>query len=214
METAVRLCSESYNAKHVTLASRSKALMPAWNVYINESLWRIRKFVSEGRMTLQLLSSVIAVNETHAQLRVTEPHKPAYEVEARADYVIAAVGFTSDEALIRSAQFPNGLIQGKTCETSIPGIFNVGISGINPWISKTSRRTLSTFIEDSQPQVAKVCSAILKRLSGREATALVPLPSQPLPLPSQPLPLQSQPLPDPTGVGKKIEGQKVSQSRL
>ena len=176
METAVRLCSESYNAAHVTLASRSKALMPAWNVYINESLWRIRKFVAEGRMTLQLLSGIESINATHARLRVAPHGQPSYQVDTRADHVIAAVGFTSDLTLIRSAQFPNGNIARDTCETSIPGIFNVGISSVAPWTSKGSRRTLSTFIEDSQPQVTKVCKAIISRLDARRSATAQQLP--------------------------------------
>ena len=138
-------CVGELQAAHVTLASRSKALMPAWNVYINESLWRIRKFVAEGRMTLQLLSGIESINATHARLRVAPHGQPSYQVDTRADHVIAAVGFTSDLTLIRSAQFPNGNIARDTCETSIPGIFNVGISSVAPWTSKGSRRTLSTF---------------------------------------------------------------------
>merc|ERR1711988_1239700 len=70
MESAVRLCSAHYGAVLVTLASRSNALIPPFNEYINQSLSRIHRFISEGRMRLVLRSSLASANSTHATLRI------------------------------------------------------------------------------------------------------------------------------------------------
>ena len=177
----MRLCTEAYGAAHVTLASRSSQLMFAWNVYLNESLWRIKHYVAAGRMTVQLDATLADVNATHADLKVApkppscrrgsclhgkpaQPVPPPRHVSVRADEVIMAVGFQSDVSLINSVGFPNGKITSDTCETSVPGIYNVGIQETAPWTSKTNKRQLSTFIEDSYPMVRKVCKALQNRL--------------------------------------------------
>ena len=172
METAVRLCTSAYNAAHVTLASRSSRLLPAWNLYLNESLWRIRSFVESGLMTLMLQSTMSRANETHATLQKAVKSKRGWKsvaVDVRADLIITALGFTSDESLIRTAGFPDGLIKRDTCETSQRGLFNVGISGVKPWTSKADGKILSTFIEDSTPMVRKVCKAVVARVRASHA---------------------------------------------
>lgn len=180
METAVRLCSSAYRAKHVTLATRSRSLMFAWNLYINESLWRIHDFERRGRLTLLLQANLVGANTTHAVLRLPKnasavhkrsrapsPPVPSKDVEVRADSIITAVGFTSDEALIRTVGFKDGKLDLGSFETSMRGVFNVGIKGVSPWASKRSASSrLSTFIEDSMPQVRKVCDAVVRRVRG------------------------------------------------
>ena len=168
METAVRLCTSAYNAAHVTLASRSPRLMYAYNLYLNESLSRIRAHTGSGRMTLSLRSTLITANATHATLAVQPAARgsraAAASVVLRADSIITAVGFTSDTALIKSVGVTDGLIKKDTCETSMRGVYNVGISGVRPWDTKTDSKLLSTFIEDSTPMVKKVCAAVATRV--------------------------------------------------
>ena len=74
MESAVRLCSSMYGAKHVTLASHSRALYHPINDYVNQSLYRIRQFTNEGLMSLHLGVEMSRANATHAVLAPWSRH--------------------------------------------------------------------------------------------------------------------------------------------
>jgi len=137
MESAVRLCSSMYGAKHVTLASHSGALYDPINDYVNQSLYRIRQFIKEGLMSLHLGAEMRRANATHAVLAQQKKRGViegiANEVTVAADFIIGALGFTTDAALVSANGFGNnGSLNDATHETSIPGIFNLGVSGVAP----------------------------------------------------------------------------------
>ena len=46
-------------------------------------------------------------------------------------------------------------------ETSIPGIFNLGVSGVAPWETARHKGQLGKFIEDTQGKVQQVCRGVL-----------------------------------------------------
>ena len=166
MESAVRLCSAHYGAVFVTMASRSKALSAPFNDYVNQSLYRIHRFISEGRMRLVLRSSLASANSTHATLRLLpEAGHSQVDVVVRADYIITAIGFTTDAALVRSIGFRSNFLDRLTYETSVRGIFNLGVSGVRPWTDRRSKGRLGMVIEDTQGQVHQVCTAILRHLA-------------------------------------------------
>ena len=168
MESAVRLCSSTYGAKHVTLASHSRALYHPFNDYVNQSLYRIRQFTKEGLMSLHLGVEMRRANATHAVLARTAKRGVegiANEVTVAADLIIGALGFTTDAALVDAIGFgKNGSLDDATHETSIPGIFNLGVSGVAPWESARIKGKLGTFIEDTQGKVQQVCRGVLRRL--------------------------------------------------
>ena len=185
MESAVRLCT-AFGARHVTLASRSQQLWPPINQYVNQSLERIRRCESDGRLTLLLRSQVVSANLTHAALsqltrmphrtkvkrplpraqqHVVQQHVVQQHV-VRADVILSAIGATSDKSLIESVHFANGDINPKTSETSVRGLFNLGVSNIAPWRSERLGKVLGTFIEDTQPRVQAVCDAVVQQHQG------------------------------------------------
>ena len=49
-------------------------------------------------------------------------------------------------------------------ETSIPGIFNLGVSGVAPWETARHKGQLSKFIEDTQDKVQQVCRGVLQHV--------------------------------------------------
>ena len=158
MESAVRLCSKTYGATHVTMVSRSAQLLPPKNVYLNESIWRINSFVEAKKMSVLLGTSVSSVEASHATVRL--PSGNAKTIPA--DYIISALGFTTDERLVRSLKLPDGNLSAHF-ETSVPGLFNLGVANIAPWGARVASK-LGTFIEDSLPKVEKVCHGVLRHL--------------------------------------------------
>jgi len=154
-----------YGAKHVTLASHSGALYDPINDYVNQSLYRIRQFIKEGLMSLHLGAEMRRANATHAVLAQQKKRGViegiANEVTVAADFIIGALGFTTDAALVSANGFGNnGSLNDATHETSIPGIFNLGVSGVAPRgkahrsraslarSSRTRRARCSRFAED------------------------------------------------------------------
>ena len=158
MESAVRLCSRAYGAAHVTIVTRSTKLRPPNNVYLNESIWRISRFVADKKMTVHLGARVINVDAAQATVRLSEG---ATEM-VPADDIVAALGFTTDERLVRSLHMPDGNLSA-TFETSVPGLFNLGVAHVAPWGGPSAAK-LGTFIEDSLPKVEKVCRGVLHHL--------------------------------------------------
>ena len=116
-------------------------------------------------MRLVLRSSLASANSTHATLRLLpQAGHSQVDVVVRADYIITAIGFTTDAALVRSIGFRSNFLDRLTYETSVRGIFNLGVSGVRPWTDRRSKGRLGTFIEDTQGKVQQVCTAILRHL--------------------------------------------------
>jgi len=155
MESAVRLVN--YGAAHVTLMSHGGRFNRGrGNVYVEQSTKRISTFEREKRLTLLLRTTLVRANGSHAVLQVGRTTRVI-----RAEVVVACVGFTSDNDLIKSLNFPDGHLNSRTYETSIRGVFALGISRVSPWNREGG--VLGTDIEDSQPEVAKVCNELVKR---------------------------------------------------
>ena len=82
-----------------------------------------------------------------------------------ADFIIGALGFTTDAALVNAIGFgKEGSLNDATHETSIPGIFNLGVSGVAPWETARHKGQLSKFIEDTQGKVQQVCRGVLQHV--------------------------------------------------
>ena len=158
LETAVRLCN--YGATHVHLLVRGSRLAKqrSWwqNPYMKQTLLRVVGFEQRGLLTVHRMSALHAFNGTHAQIgTVSLVHI------VRAEHVIAAIGFTSDEALIGSIRFPSSNLS-RAGETSIPNLFNLAVSHVHPWV-RTRGTILGTNIEDSTAEVDAMCAELRDR---------------------------------------------------
>ena len=175
LESAIR--SVNYGASHVSLvvraavnASRDQGMKYAFglasslpqhvNPYLGPAFQRLRRFLEEGRLSVHYPSQVTRLTKAHAHLSTGE--------KVPADHVIAAVGYTSDEALLQAMRFPNGRLNKATGETSISGVFNVGVSKVSPWkesqgAPKGVAKSLGTNIEDSENEVKLVCKELVRR---------------------------------------------------
>merc|ERR1712194_220483 len=134
------------------------------NMYLRASFDRVERLRSMGSLSVLRGATLKTANGTHAQLLVARSGKRSTESTAilQADEVIAAVGFSSDSALIDSMGFPTGALNPNTFETSLPGVYNLGVGGIAPW-HRISERLLRTDIEDSVKDVDTICRTIQSR---------------------------------------------------
>ena len=82
-----------------------------------------------------------------------------------ADFIIGALGFTTDAALVNAIGFGKEVsLNDAMHERSIPGIFNLGVSGVAPWETARHKGQLSKFIEDTQSKVQQVCRGVLQHV--------------------------------------------------
>ena len=155
MESAVRACN--YGAAHVTLVTRGATFTLQYrgaNVYLKASYTRLQRLHAAGRLSIMSGAMLRHANGTHAQLLVN-----SHTVAVPAERIIAAVGFHSDRPLIDSMSFKSSALNPRTLETALPGVYNLGLSGVAPWV-RSSRGLLKTAIEDSIADVDKICRAV------------------------------------------------------
>ena len=82
------------------------------------------------------------------------------------EQIVAAIGFRTDGDLIASMGFKDGGLNKTTLETSLRGVYNLGLGGISPW-TRTGRGLLQTAIEDSMTDVQSICKAIVASVAAK-----------------------------------------------
>ena len=172
MESAIRVCN--YGAAHVTLLTRGTTFKPdrckrESNVYLRASYCRIQRFLASGKMTVIYAATLVNANGTHADVRISKAVKGKRTVTSEqvpAEQIVAAIGFRTDGDLIASMGFKDGGLNKTTLETSLRGVYNLGLGGISPW-TRTGRGLLQTAIEDSMTDVQSICKAIVASVAAK-----------------------------------------------